>query len=562
MPLMQRFLLLFASLLFAAVGTAQASLFVHEFGASGQKGSFRVQFDDQGAGVHFLQTMDHFATAEAKAKPAGQRTSGDYMLLVWSGNHYSFGVGEPVGTLFPNSLWTSPWTRTVDNGEVRFAIESGTGLVLTKVFRHRPDQRGLSLELRLENRSMADVAGRTLDLELLGPGLVNVHEMSMFGASAFAIAQAEGGVAAHRAADASGATHDLLALEGRTLRMVGSSNRFFGGFLFPLDDGAKTAVRSVRVESLPPVEHPEMAIHAHSMPRALLRLALPVPAVGAATVATFGAYLGPKSFRVFDESPEHARFLPILDVDLEPPCCGVTVPGGLQMATLLVKLLSWFHDGVGHWGVAIMLLTLLVRGLLAPLNFRMQKSMREYGKRMAVVKPKLDALKTKYADDQKAYQQAMLQFQREHKLMPPLGGCLPIFLTMPIYIGLFTALRTAYDLRQEGFLYIADLSHPDAFLSLSFWPHHFNLLPLLWITLMLVLQLKMPLPTDPQQRQMQQIMRFMPLMFGVMLYNYAAGLLVYMVTSMLWTFVESAITKKILGPIDPNAAAMAPTPVM
>ena len=211
-----------------------------------------------------------------------------------------------------------------------------------------------------------------------------------------------------------------------------------------------------------------------------------------------------------------------------------------------------------------MMLTLLVRGALAPLNFRMQKSMRAFGAKMAVLKPKLDALKEQHAGDPKAQQQAMIQFQREHKMIPPIGGCLPIFLTMPIYIGLFTALRTAYDLRQEPFmLWISDLSQSDRLFTLGLpFVEYFNLLPLLWIGLLITLQLRMPLPTDPQQRQVQQIMRYMPVIFGVMLYHYASGLMVYMVTSMLWTFGESAVTKKILGPMDPAAGGMVPTPVM
>ena len=81
------------------------------------------------------------------------------------------------------------------------------------------------------------------------------------------------------------------------------------------------------------------------------------------------------------------------------------------------------------------------------------------------------------------------------------------------------------------------------------------------MALFVFMTLRQPLPTDPQQRQMQMIMRFMPIMFGLMLYNYASALLLYMVTSMLWSLVESSIVKKILGPMDPNASAMAPTPM-
>jgi YidC/Oxa1 family membrane protein insertase len=265
---------------------------------------------------------------------------------------------------------------------------------------------------------------------------------------------------------------------------------------------------------------------------------------------------------VFETLKNPERFAPILNVDLTTPCCLVEVPGGRFMAKLLLKLLGWFHDVIGNWGFAIIMLTILVRGLLAPVNYHMQKSMRAYGARMAVLKPKLEALKAKYGDDQKAYQQAMVAFQREHKMIPPIGGCLPLFATMPIYIGLFTALRTAYDLRQQPFLlWIQDLSRPDRLFELSFWPHAFNLLPLLWISMFIWLQLRMPLPTDPQARQMQKMMRYMPILFGLMLYGYASALLVYMVTSMLWSMLESAITKRLLGPIDPNVAAMAPTPM-
>jgi YidC/Oxa1 family membrane protein insertase len=312
---------------------------------------------------------------------------------------------------------------------------------------------------------------------------------------------------------------------------------------------------------LPRADDPVTGTLAGSSPRVVLSMAMPVPAVGQSSKLSYGVYLGPKSFRVFDGIAEQERFLPVMDVDLEPPCCGVSVPGGLAMAKALLKLLDWFHSLVGNWGVAIMMLTLLVRGAMSPLNFRMQKSMRAFGAKMAKLKPKLDEIKQKYAHDPKAHQQAMIEFQREHKMIPPLGGCLPIFLTMPIYIGLFTALRTAYDLRLEGFmLWIDDLSRPDALVELG-WPFipNLNLLPLIWIALIVVLQLRMPLPTDPQQRQMQQIMRYMPIIFGVLLYNYASGLMVYMVTSMVWSLIESSIIRRILGPMDPNAGAAVPT---
>ncbi len=542
---------------------AQDPSFVHEFGAPGSRGSFRASFDDRGAGLFFLQTMDHFTAPAAAKKAAGELVADDYMLLVFAGADYSFLLREADTKLFGEDPSTARWQRQTGPDFVRFELQGQNGLRLSKTFRHRPAERGLLLELELQHGGAEALPVQQAAFVLSGPALVNRTEPALFGTSSWAIAAATGGDAAHLGASADGKLQQLPFAAGQELSMAGSSNRFFGGFVFPLDDGARRAVTQVDVESLPRSDDPGLQVKARSMPRTLLRLNLPVPAPGGMSKAAFGVYLGPKSFAVFDESPEHARFLPILDVDLEPPCCGsIVVPGGKFMATTLVRLLEFFHGLFGVWGLSIMVLTVLVRGCLAPLNFRMQKSMRAYGKRMAEVRPKLDKLREKHQDDPKALQQAMIAFQREHKLMPPLGGCLPIFMTMPIYIGLFTALRTAYDLRHQGFLFMQDLSAPDGLFDLPFWPHLFNVLPLVWIALMLVLQSRMPLPSDPQQRQMQQIMRYMPLMFGVLLYNYASGLMVYMVTSMVWTFGESAVIKKVLGPIDPDAAAMAPAPVM
>lgn len=561
---MKSLLFVLSCLLAVSILDAQEQpYFDHAFGQPGERGSFLVRFDDRGASVFCVQLTDHFASVEAAKKPANERSAGDAMMVVGDdASVYSLQVQELGTSFFSGQLAAAAWKRTVDAGAVSFSIDSGSGLRLTKTYRHRPEQRGLQIDLKLENSGATIPAGTTWTLSLAGPALTNRSELAMFGTSAWAIAVPEVGEVKHLGVSEDGVVQELLA-GGSPISMVGSSNRFFAGFLFPMDAASAASVGRVEVESLPQRGNPALGILPRSMPRTLVQIRMAIPAQGSSSSLSFGCYLGPKSYNVFDESPEHARFLPILDVDLEPPCCGdIVVPGGKFMASLLVKLLSFFHGMTGVWGLSIMLLTILVRGCLAPLNFRMQKSMRAYGKKMAELKPKLDAIKTKYADDPQAHQQAMIAFQREHKLMPPIGGCLPIFLTMPIYIGLFTALRTSYDLRQQGFLFMEDLSAPDALFPLPFWPGLFNVLPICWIALMVILQSRMPLPTDPQQRQMQQIMRYMPLMFGVMLYNYASGLMVYMVTSMIWTFGESAVTKKILGPIDPNAASMAPQPMM
>jgi len=303
---------------------------------------------------------------------------------------------------------------------------------------------------------------------------------------------------------------------------------------------------------------------------AYYQLRLRVPEKGKTESLRFRLYLGPKSTMVFAENPataaEYEPFGVIMDQDLKPACCfSMSIPGVRPLAKGLIWLLRRLQSGVGNWGVAIFFLTLLVRGCLSPLNFRMQKTMREFGAKMAVLKPQLDALQKKYKNDPKKLQGEMMKFNREHKLMTqPLKGCLPLLLTMPIWIGMFTALRVMYELRQQPlFGWVDDLSHSDRLFYLGIpFVEYFNLLPLLMVSLWWVLQRGTPLPKDPQQRQMAVMMRFMPLLFGVLLYNYAAGLMVYMITSSLWGIVEQRVTKRILGPISPEAAQAGTMPMM
>jgi YidC/Oxa1 family membrane protein insertase len=559
MPMLLRCLFVFVLAGWLAAQAESEASFVRTFGEPGVAGSMRVRFVRAGAGLDWLQLTDHAKSVDKP--PPGAPATANYMLLVKNGNDHALRLAHaasPAPAGFPLDPSLATWLVTEAPGtSVTFTLDGGQGLVLEKVLRHDPRQRGFVLEIVLRNTT--STATGSLDLVLGGPAPVSPTESSLFGTLAAAIVAGQDGTA--QTLPPAPGTVQTLTMPALPLAFAGSTNRFFGAFVWPKDDASRTAITSLLVDSVPFADDPDPELHvkAFSSTRIRYGLRLPVPAANAETRLSYGLYFGPKSFRVFDTLEQPERFAPILEHDLNAPCCVIEMPGGRPMAKLLLWLMGIFHDVVGNWGVAIIMLTILVRGLLAPLNFRMQKSMRAYGARMAILKPKMDALKKQHGDDQRAYQQAMIQFQRENKLMPPIGGCLPIFLTMPIYIGLFTALRTAYDLRHQPFVsWIDDLSRPDHLFTLPFWPHQLNLLPLMWIGLMVFQTLRTPLPTDPQQRQQMMIMRYMPLIFGVMLYNYAAGLLVYMVTSMLWSLVEFSITKKILGPIDPNVAAMTP----
>ncbi len=243
----------------------------------------------------------------------------------------------------------------------------------------------------------------------------------------------------------------------------------------------------------------------------------------------------------------------------------------LELATsgffdLIASPLIWFlrilTNLVGP-GLAIILLTLFVRFALSPLSYRGQKAMATYTQKMKVVKPKLDAIKEKYKgktdrDTQlKMLNETRAAMKEQNVGMLPLGGCLPMLIQLPIFIGLYRAFGAAFFLRQAEFLWIHDLSLPDATLPvstyigdtflLSFLAHNgfltLNILPILWIVLSIV-QFKMqPKPDDPQQAAMQRQMGCIFPIMGLLFYGFASGFALYFIVSSVYSIAESKLIK-------------------
>lgn len=198
-------------------------------------------------------------------------------------------------------------------------------------------------------------------------------------------------------------------------------------------------------------------------------------------------------------------------------------------AAPLFALLNWLHSLVNNWGWAIVLLTMIVKAILYPLNDKAYKSMAK----MRTVAPKLEALKKQYGEDRMGMQQAMMELYRKEKINP-LGGCLPMLLQMPIFIGLYWMIFLSVELRQAPWLgWISDLSRPDPFF----------ILPILMAATMWFQTKLNPPPSDPMQAQM---MKIMPLMFSVMFFFFPAGLVLYYVVNNLLTIAQQwHINKKI-----------------
>ena len=248
---------------------------------------------------------------------------------------------------------------------------------------------------------------------------------------------------------------------------------------------------------------------------------LPIIAANSSYSITVPLFVGPQSYDVLTKvAPELERTKDY----------GWVYIFATPLFLLLIKLFAL----VNNWGWAIVLLTVIVKMILYPLTRASYISMAK----MKILAPKMEQLKTKYATDKVKLQQEMLSLYKTEKVNP-IGGCLPMLLQIPVFIGLYWALLSSVELRHASFLWINDLSIADPF----------YILPTVLALLMFLQTFLNPAPTDPMQAKM---MRFMPVIFSVMFFFFPAGLVVYwlinQVLSMLqqW-YVNNHVTLKLIN---------------
>jgi YidC/Oxa1 family membrane protein insertase len=229
----------------------------------------------------------------------------------------------------------------------------------------------------------------------------------------------------------------------------------------------------------------------------------------------------------------------------------------------MLGLLNFFHSLGLQYGLAIICLTICVRACMFPLSLRQTAQ----AQRMKEMQPRIEELKKKFGTDKEKFAVAQMQLWREHKINP-LSGCLPLFVQLPIFTGLWMALNSSVDLRRAPFLYFNNLAAPDALFHLPFavpylgWTD-FNLLPFITVALFVVQQkMFMPPPTDEQQAMQYKMMNVMTIVMGVMFYKVPAGLCVYFISSSLWGIGERKLLefwkKKHPQPVAPPVPAAPP----
>ena len=342
----------------------------------------------------------------------------------------------------------------------------------------------------------------------------------------------------------------LLNTPDQTPVWAGVVNKYFAALLANVDEKGKLDGKMIaKIEARSYSDHKEMPL---DLTTTWVTKPIELDAQASSTLH-FQLYLGPKTDQVlgFGKYRDWGYMQ-----TFETSWCTLQ-----SLADFMAWLLKGLYFLTRNYGVAIILLVVLVRVVLHPISKSSQMNMMRMQRDMQKLQPKINALKVKYKDNREGMNKAMMELYKEEGVNPAgsVLGCLPMLLQMPIWIALWTALNNTFELRhQPFFLWIKDLASPDALIqfanpagynvpliSMMIGPvHELNILPLIMMISM-ILQQKFTAQasvanTDPAQARQQKIMfYFMGIFFGLILYNAPSGLNLYILTSNFLGIIEN-----------------------
>jgi YidC/Oxa1 family membrane protein insertase len=316
-------------------------------------------------------------------------------------------------------------------------------------------------------------------------------------------------------------------------------NQFFAMILSPDEPGNGVRVERVKLDPhAPATDHRIYGITGYA------QFDLKPLAPGASS--TFGAnyFAGPKEYNRLN-TPEVFKHSEDKVMQFDSFFFNKIFFSGF-FAPLLLRMMVFVHEFVPSWGWAIVLTTLALKLIFLPLTLAASRS----AKRMAKLQPHMQALREKYKDNPQKMQTETLRIFKENKVNP-VGGCIPILITIPFFVGFFAMLQSTSELRFASFLWVQDLSAPDTVATILGIP--LNIMPLLLGATTIIQMRLTPTPSvDPAQQTMFKIM---PWIFTLFCYNFAAGLALYSTVNGVFTIVQQMIINRMPEPELPIASS-------
>lgn len=319
-------------------------------------------------------------------------------------------------------------------------------------------------------------------------------------------------------------------------------NQFFSMILTPDQPGTGIRVERVKLDPLAPVDD-------HRLYGVTSYAQFDLKPLAAGASSTFGAnyFAGPKEYKrlsnatVFKHGEDKV-------MQFDAFFFNKILFAGF-FAPLLLTIMNWVHSFVPNWGWSIVIMTLGLKIVFLPLTLAASRS----GKRMAKLQPHMQALREKYKDNPQKMQAETIRIFRENKVNP-VGGCIPILITIPFFVGFFAMLQSASDLRFAEFLWVKDLSAPDTVARVFGLP--INIMPLLMGATMIFQMRLTPMPSaDPAQQTMFKIM---PWIFTFFCYTFGAGLALYSTINGLFTIAQQMVINRMPDPDLPINAGGTP----
>ena len=297
-------------------------------------------------------------------------------------------------------------------------------------------------------------------------------------------------------------------------------NQFFVGILTP--DSPGVGLLTSRVKLLPAA--PDTQHNAFGLSGAAQFDLKPLPAHGESTLG-LSFYVGPKEYRRLSKSA-------IFKADQDK----VMQFGFFKwFSQLLLTLMTWVHSGVPNWGVAIILTTLLLKVIFLPFTLAASRA----AKRMQKIQPEMQAVREKFKDNPQKLQAATMELFKKHKVNP-LGGCIPILITLPFFFGFFQMLRSAAELRFQPFLWAPDLSVADTVAHVFGVP--INIMPILMGATTIISMRLTPQPSvDNAQAKM---IKFMPWIMTLLCYSFSCSLALYSTVNGLFTIGQQLVINR------------------
>jgi YidC/Oxa1 family membrane protein insertase len=446
-----------------------------------------AQIDTAGATLSRVEFLKH---KDAKDEKQG------FVLL--GPEHAYFAQSGLIGDGLPNhrTLWRAiPGPRELSPGadklEVKFSAEGPDGVAVEKVYVFYRDRYVVDVAIDVRNRSSAPISPHAY-FQLVRDGVAPAGQTAMmktFNGAAVYTAEKAYQKVPFSDIDKEKVDYPKQATTG----WIGMVEHYFVSAWLPPED----TPREYYTKKLPDGHY-----------SAGLIVAMPEIAPGGEAQVDSPLFVGPQ---------EQKR--------LKAAAPGLELVVDYGWLTIIAWPLFWllqkFHSLSGNWGVAIILLTIVVKLVFFPLSAASYKSMAK----MKLITPRLTKIREMYGNDRQKMNQAMMELYRTEKINP-LGGCLPIVVQIPVFIALYWVLLAAIELRHAPFiLWIKDLSALD--------PYY--VLPAL-MTASMVLQTRMnPTPPDPVQAK---VMTFMPFVFSVFFFFFPAGLVLYWLVNNILSILQ------------------------